>query len=91
MRIVVTGGFGFIGSEFVNTIIRKNPTAEILVVDKLTYAADASNVNRRFIDFLHKDICDVTAEELGEYDYLVHFAAESHVDNSITNGLFFSN
>ena len=38
---------------------------------------------------MHKDICDVTAEDLGEYDYLVHFAAESHVDNSIKNGLPF--
>jgi dTDP-glucose 4,6-dehydratase len=38
---------------------------------------------------MHKDICDVTAEDLGEYDYIVHFAAESHVDNSIKNGLPF--
>ena len=88
MRIVVTGGFGFIGSEFVNFVRSKHlgEDTEILVVDKLTYAADASNVKVPNIDFLHRDICDVTAEELGEYDYLVHFAAESHVDNSITNG-----
>jgi dTDP-glucose 4,6-dehydratase len=86
MRIIVTGGFGFIGSSFVNAIGRKNPEAEVLVVDKLTYAADASRVNVPNIDFLKKDICDVTAEDLGSYDYIVHFAAESHVDNSIKDG-----
>ena len=88
MRIIVTGGYGFIGSSFVNHVrsIHPGPGTEILVIDKLTYAADASNVNVPNIDFLHKDICDVTPEELGEYDYLVHFAAESHVDNSITDG-----
>tara|TARA_B110001469_G_scaffold18012_1_gene18346 strand:+ start:902 stop:1834 length:933 start_codon:yes stop_codon:yes gene_type:complete len=86
MRIIVTGGFGFIGSEFVNTIGRKNPNAEVLVVDNLTYAADASRVNVPNIDFLNMDICDVTSEDLGSYDYIVHFAAESHVDNSIKDG-----
>ena len=89
MRIVVTGGYGFIGSAFVNYIRSKHPWplhTQILIVDKLTYAADKGNVTAPNINFLHKDICDVTAEELGEYDYLVHFAAESHVDNSIKNG-----
>jgi dTDP-glucose 4,6-dehydratase len=41
------------------------------------------------VSFLQKDICDVTADELGDFDYIVHFAAESHVDNSIKNGLPF--
>ena len=86
MRIIVTGGFGFIGSEFVNTIGRKNPNAEVLVVDNLTYAADARRVNVPNIDFLNMDICDVTAEDLGSYDYIVHFAAAIHVDNSIKDG-----
>ena len=85
MRIIVTGGFGFIGSEFVNTIGRKNPTAEIVVVDKMTYAANPNNIKNK-VTLIQKDICDVTVEDLGEYDYLVHFAAESHVDNSIADG-----
>ena len=89
MRIIVTGGYGFIGSVFVNYIRSKHPWplhTQILIVDKLTYAADKGNVTAPNVNFLHRDICDVTAEELGEYDYLVHFAAESHVDNSIKDG-----
>ena len=85
MRIIVTGGFGFIGSEFVNTIGRKNPTAEIVVVDKITYAANPNNIKTK-VTLIQKDICEVTVEDLGEYDFLVHFAAESHVDNSIKDG-----
>jgi dTDP-glucose 4,6-dehydratase len=84
MRIVVTGGFGFIGSNFVNYIL-ENTNHEVLIVDKLTYAANTDSVNGEF-GFLMKDICDVTSEDLGEYDYMVHFAAETHVDNSITDG-----
>nr|QPI16216.1 MAG: hypothetical protein NIOZUU157_00099 [Virus NIOZ-UU157] len=85
MRIIVTGGFGFIGSEFVNLIARENPKAQIVVVDKMTYAANPKNV-KTGIALIKKDICDVTPHDLGEYDYIVHFAAESHVDNSITDG-----
>lgn len=85
MRIIVTGGFGFIGSNFVNLIREELPTAEVVILDKMTYAADPNNVNKP-CKLIKKDICDVTPEDLGEYDYLVHFAAESHVDNSIENG-----
>lgn len=86
-KIVVTGGLGFIGSHFVN-YINKNTDHEILIVDKLTYAADKNNIKQP-TTIIEKDICDVVAEDLGEYDYIVHFAAESHVDNSIKNGLPF--
>jgi len=86
-KIVVTGGLGFIGSHFVN-YVNKNTDHEILIVDKLTYAASRTNV-KRSTSLLEKDICDVVAEDLGDYDYIVHFAAESHVDNSIKDGMPF--
>lgn len=85
MRVIVTGGFGFIGSSFVNLLKRKNPTCEVVIVDKMTYAANPNNVKVK-AQLIKKDICEVTPEDLGEYDYLVHFAAESHVDNSIKDG-----
>ena len=87
MRIVVTGGCGFIGSSFVNYLQREYNDVDIIVVDKLTYAANEASVIN--VPILKKDICDLTAEDLGEYDYIVNFAAESHVDNSIENGLPF--
>ena len=86
-KIVVTGGLGFIGSHFVNFLI-DNTNHEILIVDKLTYAANRKNI-KESISLIEKDVCDITPEDLGEYDYIVHFAAESHVDNSIKNGLPF--
>lgn len=89
MRIVVTGGCGFIGSSFVNLCVKEG--IEVLVVDKLTYAANKDLIPNSSDGFqlLVKDICDVTANDLGKYDYIVNFAAESHVDNSIENGLPF--
>lgn len=81
-RIIVTGGYGFIGSSFVNLAAKKG--YEVLVVDKLTYAADPKFVTEKHT-FLEKDICDLTANDLGEYEYIVNFAAETHVDNSIDN------
>ena len=87
MKIVVTGGLGFIGSHFVN-YVRENSDDGIVVVDKETYASNRCNL-RHDVKILSKDICNVTSEDLGEYDYIVHFAAESHVDNSIENGLPF--
>ena len=85
MRIIITGGAGFIGSSFVNLCVGKG--YDVLVIDKLTYAADIGNIP--MISLLKKDICDVTEEDLGEYDYIVNFAAESHVDRSIKDGLPF--
>ena len=87
MRVVVTGGAGFIGSAFINHLL-DNFECDVLCVDKLTYAGRKENIKHN-VTFLQKDICDVVSEELGEFDYMVHFAAESHVDNSIKNGLPF--
>lgn len=83
-RIIVTGGLGFIGSEFVNYVM-ENTTHDVVVLDKMTYAANIDNIKNEF-RLIKKDICDVTDEELGEFDYIVNFAAETHVDNSISNG-----
>lgn len=87
MRVVVTGGAGFIGSAFINYLL-DNFECDVLCVDKLTYAGRRKNIKHN-VSFLQKDICDVTEEELGEFEYIVHFAAESHVDNSIKDGLPF--
>ena len=84
-KVIVTGGFGFIGSAFVN-LLNDKTNYEVVIVDNLSYAANKNNVKSKDNKWINKDICDITAGDLGEYDYLVHFAAESHVDNSITNG-----
>jgi len=87
MRIVVTGGCGFIGSSFVN-YLRKNIECEIVVIDKITYAANPFLIPND-VELIKKDICDITLDDIGYADYIVNFAAESHVDNSISNGLPF--
>ncbi len=86
MKIIVTGGAGFIGSHFINIFNKRYPEVEIVVVDKLTYAADINNICAAGYSFIHKDICDLTKKDLGEFEYLINFAAESHVDRSIVDG-----
>jgi dTDP-glucose 4,6-dehydratase len=88
VRIVVTGGAGFIGSSFVRLLDKYNSKHggfDIIVVDKLTYA---SNIERlpETVTLIEKDICDITKEDIGDTQYIVNFAAESHVDNSIEDG-----
>ncbi len=82
-KIVVTGGMGFIGSHFVNKLNSEINDCEITVIDKLTYASNPNNINTQ-VKFIKEDICNLT--ELPDCDYIVHFAAESHVDNSIKDG-----
>ena len=55
-------------------------------MDKLTYAANVNNISAAGYKFIYKDICDLTKKDLGKFDYLVNFAAESHVDRSIADG-----
>jgi len=91
--IVVTGGLGFIGSRFIKYIYDKTPHT-IINVDKYTYAADHDRLPLRIrqdVDryrFLQSDICDniIKYDEVRDAAYVVNFAAESHVDNSIENG-----
>ena len=87
MRIVVTGGAGFIGSAFIN-YIKENYQCDVVCIDNMSYCANKNNI-KYDVEFIEKDICDITQDDLGEYEYLVNFAAESHVDNSIKNGLPF--
>jgi len=88
MKIVITGGCGFIGSNFIRYLIEKYPSYKILNIDKLTYAGNLENLkdiekNTNY-KFLKKDICDKDIEEfIDDYDVIIHFAAESHVDRSI--------
>jgi dTDP-glucose 4,6-dehydratase len=86
MRILVTGGAGFIGSHFVRTHADE---AELTVLDKLTYAGNPANLEpvQGRCTFVHGDICDpgLLAEVVPGHDLVVNFAAESHVDRSIAD------
>ena len=89
MRILVTGGAGFIGSNFIRYWLKEYPDDKIVNLDILNYAGNLENLkdaeNNPNYKFVKGDICDMgtVAEIMGEVDLIVHFAAESHVDRSI--------
>lgn len=91
--ILITGGAGFIGSNFVPYFLDKHKEYKIVNIDKLTYAGNLDNLkeceNNPNYTFIQGDICDRTLIEKIFKDYdirgVIHFAAESHVDNSIKN------
>lgn len=91
--ILITGGAGFIGSNFVPYFLDKHKEYKIVNIDKLTYAGNLDNLkecnNNPNYSFIQGDICDRTLIEKIFKDYdirgVIHFAAESHVDNSIKN------
>ncbi|MDP6838757.1 MAG: dTDP-glucose 4,6-dehydratase [Planctomycetota bacterium] len=96
--IIVTGGAGFIGSNFIHTLVAERPDWRIVNLDALTYAGNLENLagveKHPGYTFVHGDIRraeDVARafDAAGQVDYLVHFAAESHVDRSIESGLPF--
>lgn len=95
-KIVITGGAGFIGSHIVDEFMESYPNAHILVLDKMTYAADIRNIKhhieKKNFKLLVGDICDIEICEhaLESADLLIHAAAESHVDHSFNNSLEFS-
>lgn len=90
MKILVTGGAGFIGNCFVRHILNKYPDYKIINLDALTYAGNIENLNdvknNPNYTFIHGDICDkdLVNDLVKQVDTIVNFAAESHVDRSIT-------
>ena len=95
-NILITGAAGFIGSNFAEYIVNKHSDYNVVVLDKLTYAgnlANLSNIEDK-ITFIKGDICDfeLLKEIFDKYDIngVIHFAAESHVDNSIKEPLIFT-
>ncbi|MGE3285730.1 MAG: dTDP-glucose 4,6-dehydratase [Pseudonocardia sp.] len=96
MRVLVTGGAGFIGSAFVRALVRGRYPAlagEVVVLDLLTYAGTLTNLAevRDGVEFVHGDIRDAAtvAPLMARTDLVVHFAAESHVDRSISGAADF--
>jgi dTDP-glucose 4,6-dehydratase len=87
MRLLVTGGAGFIGSNFVRHVNRERPDWDLVVYDLLTYAGDRANLHglSAQVSLVEADICDPAALDgaLDGVDAVVHFAAESHNDNSL--------
>ena len=97
MNILVTGGYGFIGSNFINFIAKKDEVKQILNIDSMTYAANKNNIvdSSKIVHTSPTDIRETTfiSKLLDEQQitHIVHFAAESHVDNSINGPETFIN
>lgn len=89
MKLLVTGGAGFIGSNFILYWMRKYPQDKIVNLDSLTYAGNLENLREADknpnYNFIHGNICDLNVVEkaMSGIDWIIHFAAESHVDRSI--------
>ena len=89
MKLLVTGGAGFIGSNFILYWLREHPNDEIVNLDKLTYAGNLENLkqieNNPHYKFVKGDISDPddVRVAISDIDIVIHFAAETHVDRSI--------
>ena len=95
-NILVTGAAGFIGANFAEYFVNKHPNYHVVVLDKLTYAGNMDNLNKVIdkITFVKGDICDydfvLNLFKKHDINGVIHFAAESHVDNSIKNPFIFT-
>lgn len=91
MRILITGGAGFIGSNFIHLLLATRPQVEVVNLDKLTYAGNPANLKAIEHDpryrFIKGDICDaeIVKQAMEGCEVIVNFAAETHVDRSIEN------
>ncbi|WP_138841328.1 dTDP-glucose 4,6-dehydratase [Rhodococcus pyridinivorans] len=89
MRLLVTGGAGFIGANFVHQTVAERPDTQVTVLDKLTYAGNRASLDpvADTITFVQGDIADAELVDrlVADTDLVVHFAAESHNDNSLAN------
>ena len=92
-KFLVTGGAGFIGGNFLHIMVKKYPNDEYVCIDALTYAGNMETLEpilkEKNFKFVHENICNREAVyklfEEGHFDYVINFAAESHVDRSIEN------
>ncbi|MFK7931962.1 MAG: GDP-mannose 4,6-dehydratase, partial [Saprospiraceae bacterium] len=97
MKILITGGAGFIGSHLLHLMVQKYPDYQFVNLDKLTYAGNLANLkiieNAPNYTFERGDITDIdfinALFERHQFDSVIHLAAESHVDRSITNPMEF--
>jgi dTDP-glucose 4,6-dehydratase len=89
MRLLVTGGAGFIGANFVHQTVAERPDTQVTVLDKLTYAGNRASLDSVAdkITFVQGDVADAELVDrlVADTDLVVHFAAESHNDNSLAN------
>ncbi|KRD47475.1 dTDP-glucose 4,6-dehydratase [Oerskovia sp. Root918] len=87
MKALITGGAGFIGANFVHQTVQERPDVDVVVLDALTYAGDVSSLAavRDRIEFVQGDVADAEVVDslVADADVVIHFAAESHNDNSL--------